>query len=250
MKITILGCCRQDPLYNLYSITPIRNQLTYTHYAQEILQAIKFCKKQNNDDMHNPYMFRSCILYPDKKLKLDFKRFFEETDLFVIELASRKSHFFNGSWLHEAYKDPKYAFEFTDEVITKIACTDEINQFIKEIIEELRPKKVMFVTHVYTEDCQHRKALSSEVKHACAQLNVPVFDPVEQFGGQSIIKNYLIQEDVIAHYNFEGNKLLQQYYENFIFTHFGYKPTFFQKIYKHTYSHLLTYMGLIKRVLK
>ena len=71
----------------------------------------------------------------------------------------------------------------------------------------------MFVTHVHSR-VPKSKILSSEIKYACARLNVPVFDPVEQFGGQDIIKNYLVPEKVIAHYTDEGSKLLQTYYEN------------------------------------
>ena len=89
MKITIFGCCRQDPLYNIYDITPIRNKLTYTHYGQGILQAIKFCKRQGRESIKNRFMFRSLILNPDKNIKCDFKKHFDNTDLFVVELHAK-----------------------------------------------------------------------------------------------------------------------------------------------------------------
>lgn len=247
MKITIFGCCRQDPLYNIYDITPIRNKLTYTHYGQEILQAIKFCKRQGRESIKNRFMFRSLILNPDKNIKCDFKKHFDNTDLFVVELASRKSHFFKECWLHEAYRDPVYSFETPDDVSVRDATADEITAFIKDIVKELRPKKVMFVTHVYTAECQNRKILSSEIKHACAGLNVPVFDPVEQFGGQDIIKNYLVPEKVIAHYTDEGSKLLQTYYEKFIYMEFGYRSSPVKKTYKKLLGVLKSYLLTFRR---
>lgn len=250
MNITIFGCCRQDPLYKLYDITPIRNRLTYTHYGQEILQAISFCKNPTDEKIKNSFMFRSFILNPKKRPKINWTRHFYNTDLFVVELASRKSHFLNGVWLHEAYRDPSYAFSTPDAVVIEEANADKINQMVTRIIEELRPKKVMFVTHVYTHECQHRKVLASEIKHACAKFNVPVFDPVEQFGGQNIIKKYLLKEDIIAHYSSEGNDLLQNYYENFISKHFGYKPPSLKKTSKHAYIHLLNYISLARRVFR
>ncbi|MDG1057217.1 MAG: hypothetical protein P8O83_05780 [Flavobacteriaceae bacterium] len=193
-------------------------------------------------------MFRSSILHPDKKQKCEFKRHFDNTDLFVVELASRKSHFFNGDWLHEAYRDPLYSFESPGDVVVNDASTDEINKFVTEIIHELSPKKVMFVTHVYTAECQHRKILSSEITKACARLNVPVFDPVEQFGGQDIIKNYLMPEKIVSHYNYEGKKLLQNYYEEFIFVNFGYRPSLFKKTSKKVYSVLKSYLFMMMRL--
>jgi len=63
MRITILGSCRQDSLYNYYNITNIKNNLTYPHYSKEIVQAIEFCKgKSPISHALTRSIFRSGIL--------------------------------------------------------------------------------------------------------------------------------------------------------------------------------------------
>jgi len=44
MQLTILGSCRQDSLYHMFPVTPIRDSLTYPHYTKEVIQAIEFCQ--------------------------------------------------------------------------------------------------------------------------------------------------------------------------------------------------------------
>jgi hypothetical protein len=95
--ITIFGTCRQHPIKKMFNCTSIQEDLTYAQYSKEILQAIKFCK--GNENLITPemtrYCFRAGILNKTQVSNVNFIDQFNATDLFVIEIASMKSFEYN-----------------------------------------------------------------------------------------------------------------------------------------------------------
>jgi len=101
-KITIFGCCRQDSLNN-YDITSIKNEVAYCHSTREMLEIIKYCKTGHIPPEETKYVLRQPMinmrpLYYDEK----YRRELEETDIFFLEISSRKVYEYKEYYSHHS----------------------------------------------------------------------------------------------------------------------------------------------------
>ena len=94
MKITIFGSCRQDSLYSneKYEITKIQNDISFPHYTKEILELIKFIKYNTMKPEETVNTFRSPILTKIPIYSENYKDELLNTDVFIIEIASKISY--------------------------------------------------------------------------------------------------------------------------------------------------------------
>jgi len=109
-KITIFGSCRQYSIKDNYKISSIQEELTYPHYSNEILQAINYCKYNNIKNEYTKYCFRTGLLLNKNIVFDNLKKEFIDTDIFIIEIASRISYKWNDLYLHHIAIDNKYNF--------------------------------------------------------------------------------------------------------------------------------------------
>ena len=225
MKLTIFGCCRQDSLFKFYNVSSIRDDLTYTHYSSEALQAMQFCAGRTDEKIINTnYIFRSQVISKNKLNYKKLKNEFKKCELFAVEIASRKYYKYKNYFLHHICEDPSYGCKFFDQVEVADLSDKEIERDILSMKTLVEPKKIFLITHFYTKLTGKRYELVSILKKIGAAHGIPVFDPVEAFGGIKNITHFLVDEQVLTHYNAAGHKVVGELYKAFIFQNFGVEP--------------------------
>ena len=179
-KITTLGSCRQLFMNN----SKIHSNITYPHYTKEILQLIKYCKYGN--DIVKPhetiYTFRTPILnnqilYYNKDIKNDF----DSSDIFLIEIASKKKYIYNNLYLHHIAYDQHYKScnSIKNNIILIEQDKDEIECDILEIKKELK-KPFIIISHIVTINSGPRYDLSLWLEEICKKHNIPFINPVKE----------------------------------------------------------------------
>lgn len=230
MKLTIFGCCRQDSLYKFYNVSNIRDDLTYPHYSSEALQAMRFCAGDlDKKIITTNFIFRSLVI---SSKKINFKKIqseFLQTDLFAIEIASRKYYRYKNFFLHHICEEPKYGCNFFDQVEVSDLTDQQIESDILSMKNLIGQKKFFLITHFYTRVTGKRYELAFALKRIGAKHGIPVFDPVEALGGIENIIPFLVDEPVYTHYNASGHNAIGELYRDFILLNFGvqslwYKP--------------------------
>ncbi len=216
MKITIFGSCRQDSLYSKFSVSNIKNHLTYPHYTKEIIQAIKFCKGVSNIPPElTRWIFRSGLL--DKRIlhSEDFHREYNESDTIVVEIASRISYLYKGFWAHHELENPQYECGDRNTIIRHDLTDEEIEEDILEIRNLVYPKKLFVCTHITTRKSGKRYELVQLIKKICNRYNISCFDPAEVLQTCNPDEVF-VKEDVLAHYTQKGHSIIGQAYEKWI----------------------------------
>jgi hypothetical protein len=215
MKITIFGSCRQQPLSEYYTVSSIQDTLTYPHYTKEIIQAIEYCKgihdMKSSDTL---YCFRTCILHKREiSNKNNLIREFEETDLFVIEIASRIAYEYNNLYVHHILTEEEYGFTNRDQIVQRELSDIEIEHDIVRIKELLYPKKILIVSHIYTRPYGKRYDLIRHIDRVCLRHNIPFLSPSEYIGQRSDIYQ---DEPVLSHFTEVGKQYMSRLYKNTI----------------------------------
>ena len=214
MKISIFGSCRQDSLYTLYDITNIKNNLSYPHYTKEILQCIQYCKNTSAIPTHlTRYLFRSGILNKSVLRQEDYKQAFDTTDLFVVEIASRKKYKYKSYYAHHILIEEKYGFSDRESIIEEDSTDEEIERDILLMRELFNGKPFIIIGHICTRKTGKRYELVQSLRNICFTHSIPFFDPQEHLIDYDSI---LVKEDIIAHYTHEGHKTIGKLYKTFI----------------------------------
>jgi hypothetical protein len=212
--ITIFGSCRQDSIYQLYPVTSIKNDLSYTHYTKEIIQAMGYCKSLARDFDENVF-FRSSLL-KNSLIGKNFAKEFNKTDLFIVEIASRIAYKYKGKFIHhEAYDNPEYRPQLNSEVDVYDLSDEEIEQDLLRIKELTYPKKLIIVTHIVTTKKGKRYDLARLIKSICLKLKIQVIEPYELINQYS--KNLLFEKnDKQRHYTDFGHDIIKNEYQKAI----------------------------------
>lgn len=213
MKLSIFGSCRQDSLYKLFDVTNIKNQLSYPHYSKEIIQCVKFCKNKSDIPKHlTRHLFRSGILNKSE-ICYDFKNDFETTDLFVVEIASRKTYNYQGFYAHHILTDEAYGFDDRSSIHQGESSDEEIERDILLMRELFNGKPFIIVGHICTRKTGKRYELLNLLRNICDAHTIPFFDPQEQLAD---CESMFVQEDPIAHYTEKGHTIIGELYKKFI----------------------------------
>lgn len=212
--ITIFGSCRQDSIYKIYPVTSIKNDLSYTHYTKEIIQAIEYCKGIRKDLYENVF-FRSSLL-KNRLINKSFTKEFNNTDLFVVEIASRIAYKYKNKFIHhEAYDNIDFKNQLNGDVDVYDLSDEEIEQDIIKIKELTYPKKLIIVTHIATIKKGKRYDLAKLVKNICSKLDITVLDPCEVIDQKSI-DILFEQNDNQRHYAELGHNVMKNEYQKVI----------------------------------
>jgi hypothetical protein len=216
MKITIFGSCRQDSLYRYFDVTQIREALTYPHYSKEVVQAVRFCK----GDLEIPkeatkHIFRTGILRGQPIDSKSFTTEYAATDLFVVEIASRKYYKYKEHYVHHILEEPHYRFPDISGIETGHLSDEEIEADLLELKRLFYPKPFFIVTHIYTRTTGSRYELVQLLKRLCAKHHIYLFEPVEHLKEYNPDVMYQ-KEDVISHYTDSGHTLIGHKYYDFI----------------------------------
>ena len=214
--ITIFGSCRQSSLYSKYNITNIQEELTYPHYTKEILQAIRFCKGISSiTEEETSLCFRTCIL-KNKNVNWNlFKEEFDNTDVFVIEVASRISYEYNNLYLHHIQADSNSMFKEKDKITIRDLDDNEIEEDIVSIVKLLHPKSILIVSHFSTYENSKRSILASLLEKICLKLKVPFLNPstlLDKYTASQLFES----EKILNHYTPFGHSIICKRYTEII----------------------------------
>jgi hypothetical protein len=214
--VTILGSCRQHSLKSKYNVTEIQESLTYPHYTKEITQTIQFCKGISRISPEDTkYCFRTGLLNKKELDYLDFKKSFDNTDIFVIEIASRISYEWGGVYMHHIATEEKYGFPDRESIVVRDLTDEEIEEDLIKIRELLYPKPFIVVSDIATRTTGKRYELVNLLNTLCQNLDIPFIDPWVYLQHEDQ-RRIFVKEHVLAHYTDYGHSLILEVYNNFI----------------------------------
>lgn len=210
--ITILGSCRQYSAAHHYPTTSILSDLNYPHYSKEILQQIRYLKYKNIDYENTKYCFRRGLLSHcqhgvDDSLHQHLKNQFDNTSLFLIEVASRISYQWNGLYLHHIAEDDNYHFFDRNNIIKRDLTDEEIEDDLIQIRKELYPKKMIILSHFSTYASGKRYDLIQLLQNICTKLDIPFINQstfIHKYG----LEQMLVQERILSHYTDYGHQVI------------------------------------------
>lgn len=220
VRVSVFGSCRQDSLYSLFSVDPIREALTYPHYPLEARQAIAFCKGTRDlDEASAAIAFRYSLLHKRPVDRETLRRAYAASDLVCIEIASRITYMYNDVACHHIVVDEKYGVPQRAEIVVRDATDAEIEADIVAIKNLLAPKPFWITSHFYSRDSGKRYDLVRLLEAICARHAIPFLDPVRY---TATFTPSLIYEPeaVLSHYTPFGHDVARQVYLDFVLTHF------------------------------
>lgn len=216
--ITILGSCRQDSLYKNYNITSIKNNVSYPHYTKEMLQVINFCLKNNIPEEQTKCVFRSAILNNSIiKWSNKLKNEILNTNIFIIEIASRISYLYNNNYVHHILYDKIEYNKYNDNILVRDLTDIEIENDIEDICKILK-KPIIIVGHIVTKLSGKRYELLCLLENICIAKNLLFINPVKEITkkGYNILDLVDTNEKHFNHYNDKGHDIIQIIYNDFI----------------------------------
>lgn len=210
--VTVYGSCRQHSIKNT---TCILEELTYPHYSSEILQAIRYCKYNNISPENTQHCFRTGLLCKRSVNYHNIKSAFDCTDIFIIEIASRKSYMWNNLFMHHIAIEDAYNFYDRKNVQVKRETDEEIEQNLIDIRKELHPKPFIVISHITTYNHGERYELTKLLEKLTDKMDIPFLNPtilLNKFPVESI----MTIEPTNVHYNQNGHAIISSYYERLI----------------------------------
>jgi hypothetical protein len=211
--VTVLGSCRQDSLDELLKVTAIKSGLTYPHYANEILQLVRFLKGRRKS-FQSPYVFRNDSIGVAKVSSSYSRRAFRKTQVFVIEVASRWEYLHKGDYIHHVAYDSPELLPATirnpkdlDGIVRRKQSYEELTEVLNLIVEELSGKAIVFVTNISTSDGSERAHLNSFISAFAKQRGVGFYDPSELLERHRL-EDICKVEPVISHFTKFGHSLV------------------------------------------
>jgi hypothetical protein len=211
MNVTIFGSCRQKAIERHHNVTSTQERLTYPHYTKEIIQAIQFCKNKDIIPLEKTrWCFRAGILSKEP-ISYDFKSEFDNTDIFVIEVASRIAYQYEETYVHHILEEEQYGFQERDKIVKRVQTDEEIEEDILTIRKLLYPKPFIIVPHIYTYTTGHRYELINLLKTLTSKMNIPFLDISSHLHNYENVYN--LNEDRLMHFTEYGNEICSHIYK-------------------------------------
>jgi len=223
MSVCLFGSCR----INGIDSNNLNNLINYTHSTKEIIQLIHFLNGTLTiPEPYNMLCFRTA-LFENKHIHLNFiyNRLFIDTDVFVIEICSRKKYMHNGFYLHHLCVDKRFIGytnahvpeDILNNFTIEIQSDEEIENDILEIQNLLYPRKIIIVSHFNSkqngEYIFSRNNLISLLENICKKNNIMFINPtnvLSSFSQEEVITNDL------GHYTDLGLREISNYINSYI----------------------------------
>jgi hypothetical protein len=152
------------------------------------------------------------------------KELFDKSDIFIVEICSRKNYKCNNFYLHHLCVDPRFSYYYNQTPAAiknnckKINQTDEeIEQDLLEIRDLLAPRKMIVVSHYNSkmngEYIPARASLIDLLEAITKKHNIPFVNPTE------VLKEYpqnTIMSDDLGHYFEIGQVKVGEYINEMI----------------------------------
>ena len=223
MSITLFGTCRINYISNQNNLN---NLTTYPHSTKEVMQLIKFLKGELIIPVpYNKLCFSHSVCV-NRFLNYDdtYNKLFLDTDIFIIEICSRKKYIHNNFYLSNLCVDKRFInfnINTPDEILNNYIIEKqsdmEIENDILEIKKMLYPKKIIIVSHYNSklngEYINSRNNLINLLDSICKKYDIIFINPT------CILSNYS-QEEVMSsdlgHYTKFGLDEFTNYLNNFL----------------------------------
>ena len=224
MSISVFGTCRLTGINNRNNLN---EDISYLHSTKEIIQFIHFIKGNLSiPSLINTYCFRTSIMnktvipYNDTLRKI-----FTDTDIFVIELCSKKKYIYNNFFLHHLTFDKRFPYLYYIDTPPDIInnhtieeqSDEEIENDILEIQKLLFPRKIIIVSHYNSKlnNCylQSRNELIQLLTTICKKYNIYFVNPTDVLS--SYPQNEIMESD-LGHYTEKGLMLFTNYINKYI----------------------------------
>ena len=175
--------------------TKLHFNTTFTHNTKEVIQLIKFIR----GEIQIPYPFDifcfrnginsfSSIKYSDENKKL-----LDNSKIIILEICSKKKYIYNFEnvdyYLHHLCVDKRFnSYHNTPEIIKnnyklETQTDEEIISDLKQILELLKDKKVVIVSHYNSKINGNvfvqRDSLIKLLEKFCKDYNIPFVNPTE-----------------------------------------------------------------------
>ena len=220
--ISILGCCRQDSLKDYFNVTSVRDRLTYCHYPNEALQALRFIAGYSFNKENCSKAFRICQITNRKINQKTFLNEFKNTKLFVLEIATPNEILYENIYCHEEIKKN---YLYKNIIRLNKTSKNEIINTLKAILKIIGNKKLMVVSHIYNNEKTSRAEFSKLIKEICFEMKIPFFDTMFYLRNEDYDKIF-VKEEILAHYTDYGHSVIGKLYANFIKEFFDIDPNF------------------------
>lgn len=211
--VTVLGSCRQDSLEQIFRVTPIKKGLTYPHYANEVLQLVRFLNGKKKR-FASPYVFRNDSIGSRKISKRVARRAFKKSKVIVIEIASRWEYLHKGDYIHHvAYDAPNLLPpsirnpQEINSIIRRKQTYPELREVLESLSEELKDRTIVFVTNISTRKGSEREELNTFIESFAIEKGLGFLNPSE------LLQDYEVEEickiePVISHFTELGHDLI------------------------------------------
>lgn len=221
MKITVLGSCRQHSLRNIYNVTSIQEAISYPHYTKEILEVINFCKYGSLKPEETLYTLRTAILN-NKQIYFNeiLKEEFESSDIFILEIASKKKYKYNNRNVHHIVTEENHNKLIPDEIKNNIEIIEQDKNEIEEDIIDIKNllnKPLIIISHLVTKNIGERYNLKIWLEEICKKHNIIFIDPIKELQKKKYnIDELFNKENILAHYNDLGHLKILDIYKEYI----------------------------------
>jgi len=218
MLVTIFGSCRQESIYKIpgLTVTGIRDNVSYTHYTKEILEVIKFCKEGHVSPEETLTTFRTPILN-NRKLYFNniLNKNFNNTQIFILEIASRKTYEYNGKFVHHIlFDNNEYNENYKSNIKVSVQSDEEIENDIIQIKKELN-RPMIIVGHILTYNSGDRHNLLHLLEKMCLKHNILFINPKKEIENLGYDVKDLLESD-LTHYNETGDNIIKYIYNKFL----------------------------------
>ena len=198
------------------TVTGIRDNVSYPHYTKEMLEIIKFCKEGHLSPEETVTTFRTPILY-NKKLYFNdvLKKNFNDTSVFILEIASRKTYEYNGRYVHHILFDSEpYNQQYKDKINISTQSDEELENDIIQIKKELN-RPIIIVGHLLSYSIGSRYELVVLLEKLSLKHNILFINPEKEITnlGYNVKEVLGVDEN---HYNEKGHEIMQTIYHKYL----------------------------------
>ena len=106
---------------------------------------------------------------------------------------------------------------YKNDIIVSQQTDEEIEEDIINIIKELNNKKIIIVGHIVTYNKGKRYELINLLEQICNKYNILFINPITEITKLGYnIKDLVIDEPIISHYNELGHSVIEKIYNHYI----------------------------------
>jgi hypothetical protein len=149
-----------------------------------------------------------------------FTESFNNTDLFIIEIASRLCYEYEGHYVHHiALDNIRYRLHDYTKIYKRELTDNDIEHDILEIKHLLAGKKLLIVPHIYTRATGKRYELVQLIQKICEKYEIPFLDISYELNKiHPDTSSIYLPETVLAHYTKYGESVVADIYRTKIET--------------------------------